>query len=72
MTLTEDTLIKVGIFDETILTPFDSHDLGQLHAHRTQLPGAAADTPMIAVARSGCTVDDVVHLGPEDLIKAYA
>src|SRR5215204_4552714 len=25
--------------------PFDRHDLGELHAHRTQLPGAAVDTP---------------------------
>lgn len=51
--------------------PFDSHDLGALHAHRTQLPGAAADAPLIAVARSGCAVGGVVHLGPEDLIAAY-
>lgn len=51
--------------------PFDSHDLGQLHAHRTQLPGAAADTPLIAVARSGWTVDGVTRLGPEELIGAF-
>lgn len=50
--------------------PFDRHDLGQLHAHRTQLPGAAVDTTLIAVARSGCSVDGVAHLGPDDLIAA--
>lgn len=51
--------------------PFDRHDLGELHAYRTQLPGAAVDAPLIAVARSGCTVDGVVHLTPEELIRAY-
>ena len=48
--------------------PFDRHDLGELHAHRTQLPGAAADTPLIAIARSGCSVDGVEHFGPDELI----
>lgn len=48
--------------------PFDRHDLGELHAHRTQLPGAAVDTPLIAVARSGCSVNGVVHFGPDELI----
>lgn len=65
-------IIALGSIKWLENSPFDSHDLGQLHAHRTQLPGAAADTPLIAVARSGCTVDGVVHLGPEDLINAYA
>lgn len=64
-------IIALGSIKWLENSPFDSHDLGQLHAHRTQLPGAAADTPMIAVARSGCAVDDVVHIGPEDLVKAY-
>ena len=48
--------------------PFDRHDLGELHAHRTQLPGAAVDTPLIAVARSGCSVNGVEHFGPDELI----
>ena len=51
--------------------PFDHHDLGTLQAHRTQIPGAAVDTPLIAVARSGTAVDGVVHLTPENLITAY-
>lgn len=51
--------------------PFDHHDLGALQTHRTQLPGAAADAPLIAVARSGCTVEGVVHLAPEELLTAY-
>lgn len=33
--------------------PFDGHDLGVLHGHRTKLPGAAPDAPLIVVARSG-------------------
>jgi len=52
--------------------PFDQRDLGALQAHRLQLPGAAIDTPLIAIARSGCTVDGVVHLAPEELISGYA
>lgn len=51
--------------------PFDRHDLGELHAHRTQLPGAAIDAPLIAIARSGCAVDGVAYFGPEELIRAY-
>ncbi len=51
--------------------PFDRHDLGELHAHRTQLPGAAVDTPLIAVARSGCTVEGVEYFGPDELIAGY-
>lgn len=52
--------------------PFDRHDLGELQAHRAQLPGAAADCPLIAVARAGCSVEGVEYFGPEDLIAAYS
>ncbi|MFT4216325.1 MAG: DUF234 domain-containing protein [Micropruina sp.] len=51
-------------------SPFDGHDLGRLQAHRFRLPGAAADTPLIAVSRSGWTVDGVLRLGPDELIDA--
>lgn len=50
--------------------PFDRHDLGALHAHRTQLPGAPVDAPLIAVARAGCSVEGVTYVGPDDLIAA--
>lgn len=50
---------------------FDNGDLADLLTHRTQLPGAAADTPLIVVSRSGCNVTGVAHLGPEDLLAAY-
>lgn len=51
--------------------PFDRRDLSRLITHRGQLYGADDDTPLIAVARSGCTAEGVEHLGPEQLIKAW-
>jgi hypothetical protein len=52
--------------------PFDMKDLAALVTHRTQMPGASLDTPLVVVSRSGCDVDGVTHVGPEDLIAAYA
>ncbi|MCL2668283.1 MAG: AAA family ATPase [Micrococcales bacterium] len=52
-------------------SPFGSKDLGVLHTHRTQLPGAEPDTPLIAVSRSGCTIDGVTHITPDELLAAY-
>ncbi|MFF3159959.1 ATP-binding protein [Streptomyces sp. NPDC057910] len=51
--------------------PFDHRDLARLISHRSQLPGADADTPLLAVARSGCTADGITHLTPADLLKAW-
>lgn len=65
------SVIALGSIKWLENSPFDSHDLGVLHAHRTQLPGAAVDAPLIAIARSGCTVEGVSHFGPEDLIQAF-
>lgn len=64
-------IIALGSIKWLERAPFGSRDLGELHAHRTQMPGADADTPLIAVARSGCTVDGVTPLGPDDLLAAY-
>lgn len=50
---------------------FDHRDFAALVAHRAQLPGADEDTPLIAVARSGCDVDGVRRVGPEDLLEAW-
>jgi len=50
--------------------PFDGHDLAELITHRSQLPGADDDTPLIAVARSGVSVDGVQAVGPEELLSA--
>ncbi len=64
-------IIALGSIKWLENAPFDRHDLGALQAHRTQLPGAAVDAPLIAVARSGCTVVGVTHFTPEELITAY-
>jgi AAA+ ATPase superfamily predicted ATPase len=51
--------------------PFDHRDLARLITHRSQLPGADDDTPLIAVTRSGCTADGIRTLTPEDLLDAW-
>ncbi|MBT2528419.1 ATP-binding protein [Streptomyces sp. ISL-99] len=51
--------------------PFDAHDLAKLIAHRSQLPGADDATPLLAVSRSGATVDGVQVVGPEELLTAW-
>ncbi|TQF03619.1 ATP-binding protein [Kitasatospora acidiphila] len=51
--------------------PFDAHDLAELTVHRSRLPGADADVPLLAVARSGCTASGVRHVGPEELLTAW-
>ncbi|TGB13310.1 DUF234 domain-containing protein [Streptomyces sp. MZ04] len=52
--------------------PFDHRDLARLITHRSQLPGADDDTPLIAVTRSGCTADGIHTLTPEELLDAWA
>ncbi|MFI6484861.1 DUF234 domain-containing protein [Nonomuraea sp. NPDC050663] len=51
--------------------PFDKHDLGELFVHRSRLPGADQETPLVAVARSGCTADHIQHVGPDELVGAW-
>jgi hypothetical protein len=52
--------------------PFDHHDLARLIVHRSQLPGADENTPLIAVGRSGVAVEGALGFGPEDLLGAWA
>ncbi|NBM19857.1 DUF234 domain-containing protein [Streptomyces sp. GC420] len=52
--------------------PFDNRDLARLITHRSQLPGADDSTPLLAVARAGCTADGIRSLAPEDLIAAWS
>ncbi|WP_326600620.1 ATP-binding protein [Streptomyces sp. NBC_01803] len=52
--------------------PFDQRDLSRLIVHRSQLPGADDATPLLAVARSGCTAGGIAHLTPDDLLDAWA
>jgi len=51
--------------------PFDAHDLARLVLHRDRLPGAGPDTPLLAVSRSGASIDGLRVLGPDDLLAAY-
>ncbi|WP_424531203.1 hypothetical protein ACOZ38_14875 [Sphaerisporangium viridialbum] len=51
--------------------PFDAHDLARLVLHRSLLPGADDTTPLLAVSRSGSTVDGVPTIVPEDLLSAW-
>jgi hypothetical protein len=51
--------------------PFDGRDHARLIVHRSQLPGADESTPLIAVARAGCSVKDLTSLSPEDLLQAW-
>ena len=51
---------------------FDSHDLGRLIVHRSQLPGADSSTPLLAITRTSDKRDlGVQMLTPEDLLAAY-
>ncbi|MER7457559.1 DUF234 domain-containing protein [Micromonospora sp. NPDC126480] len=51
--------------------PFDTHDLRRLLVHRSRLPGADDDVPLVAVSRSGVAADGVRAVSPEDLLGAY-
>lgn len=52
-------------------TPFDRHDLVDLAAHRSRVPGAD-QAKLIAVSRSGCEVSDLDRFyGPADLLAAW-
>jgi hypothetical protein len=51
--------------------PFDARDHARLIVHRSQVPGADESTPLIAVARAGCSVADLTALSPEDLLQAW-
>lgn len=51
--------------------PFDAHDLAQLGAHRSRVPGADATTPSLVVSRSGAPVEGVPVIDPDELVAAY-
>jgi uncharacterized protein len=51
--------------------PFDHHDLSELIVHRSKMPGADTSTLLYAISRSGCSVEGVTHLTPEDLLDAW-
>jgi hypothetical protein len=53
---------------------FSPADLNALLTHRTQLPGATANTPLVVVTRAGyaaAKLDDLRVLEPEELLSAW-
>ncbi len=66
-----DRIEAVGSIKWLENKPFDDQDLAALITHRAQLPGASAQTPMIAVARSGSTAGGITALGPADLLEGW-
>ncbi|TQS46504.1 ATP-binding protein [Cryptosporangium phraense] len=50
---------------------FDVRDLARLAQHRDRLPGASADTALIAISRTGSSVDGLKTLRPDELISAW-
>ena len=54
-------------------SPFDARDFAALARDAQAVPGTDTDTKLIAVSRSGCTVDALAaHYGPDQLIAAWA
>jgi AAA+ ATPase superfamily predicted ATPase len=51
--------------------PFDGKDYSDLIVHRTLLPGATEQTPLVVVSRSGCNVPNLKVYSPDDLISAW-
>jgi len=54
-------------------SPFDTRDYAALARDALAVPGAQEDTPLIAVSRSGFSIDALsATYGPEQLIEAWA
>lgn len=51
--------------------PFDHHDFSELIVHCSKMPGTDSSTPLYAVSRSGCTVEGVTHITPEQLLDVW-
>ncbi|WP_129667633.1 ATP-binding protein [Phytoactinopolyspora endophytica] len=52
--------------------PFDAHGLGELAVQRNRLPGADESTPLLAISRSGTSVQGVASFEPDDLVAAWS
>ncbi len=64
-------ILGVGSIKWLERSPFDAHDLHRLVVHRSQLPGATENTPLVAISRTGGNVEGVLTLRPEDLLAAW-
>lgn len=51
--------------------PFDTRDLARLAHHRDRLPGADPATTLLAISRTGSTVDGLPLLTPAELLTAW-
>ncbi|WP_241564664.1 DUF234 domain-containing protein [Nonomuraea polychroma] len=65
------TITMVGSVKWLEDQPFDHHDLSELIVYRSKMPGADTSTPLYAISRSGCDVEGVVHITPQDLLDAW-
>jgi hypothetical protein len=52
-------------------SPFDVRDLARLAHHRDRLPGTDAQTPLIAVSRTGTSLADLTTFTPDQLLTAW-
>ncbi|WP_460708437.1 ATP-binding protein [Myceligenerans halotolerans] len=65
------TLTFVGSIKWLENRPFDHRDATRLVVHRSQLPGATDETPLVAVSRSEASLDGLTIIGPDRLLTAW-
>ncbi|MDP4506570.1 ATP-binding protein [Nonomuraea turcica] len=65
------TITMVGSVKWLEDRPFDHHDLSELIVHRSKMPGADTSTPLYAISRSGCSVEGLTHISPEQLLDVW-
>ena len=64
-------ILGVGSIRWRERSPFDMADYAALTHHRSRLPGASADTPLLAVSRVASSITGVTVLTPAELITAW-
>lgn len=62
------TVTFVGSIKWRETAPFDIHDATALVNHRDHVPGADRTTPLVAVSRTGGSVEGITVLSPADLL----
>jgi hypothetical protein len=67
-----DTIDFVGSIKWKQHSQFNREDFAALIDHRSNIPGARAETRLVGVSRAGFAVDGLdAQIGPEDLIAAW-
>lgn len=65
-------ILFVGSIKWHDTTPIDHRDVGDLAAAKLAVPGADADTPLVAVSRSGFDTNALAgSWTPDELIRAW-